>query len=98
MAWNTTDRKVFANISATTAAFTLLGGRYGIEVVATFGGGSVKLQRLSNDGSTYVDVSTYSANTYETLDLPNGTYKLTVATASAIYAEIIGVITVAGGA
>jgi microcystin-dependent protein len=33
------ESKQFSNISTTTAAFTLLGGKYGFDVSATFGGG-----------------------------------------------------------
>jgi|SRR5215467_5318979 len=47
----------FSNISATTALFSLKGGKYAVEVVATFGGGSVKLQTLLPDGSTVASVS-----------------------------------------
>jgi hypothetical protein len=91
----TQDRVVFANISATTAAFTLNGGQYAVLVVATFGGGSVTLQRLSNDGTTYVTCLTaFSAAGYATVNLPNGTYKLTIATASAVYAEIVSIVNV----
>jgi hypothetical protein len=91
----TQDRVVFANIGATTAAFTLNGGQYAIQVVATFGGGSVTLQRLSNDGTTYVTCLTaFSAAGYATVNLPNGTYQLTIATASAVYAEIVSIVNV----
>jgi len=79
----------FANISATTAAFVLKGGRYALQVIATWGGGSVTLQRMANDSSTYVTVlAPFATNGYATIDLPVGTYKLTVATATGIYADI----------
>ncbi len=79
------------NISANTSSFTLMGGLYGIEISATWGGGNVVFGRLSLDGSTYVPVSTYTANTYETQYIPAGTYRLTVTTATAIYAEMIAI-------
>ena len=85
------DGTSFANVSATTAAFELAGGLYGIDCVATFGGGSVKLQRLAGDQSTYVSVSSatdFGAAGYATVSLPSGTYRLTIATASAIYVQI----------
>ena len=85
------DSQKFSNISATTAAFTLQGGQYGVSAVATFGGGSVKLQKLLADGSTYQSVSTgtdFTAAGYATVYLPYGTYKFTIATASAVYAEV----------
>ena len=84
--------KRFSNISATTSSWAVEGGMYGIDVVATWGGGTVKLDKLSGDGTTYVTVSTYSANTYETQNLPTGTYRLTVATASAIYFQMTAVL------
>ena len=85
------ENQQFSNIAATTAAFSLLGGTYGIDVVATFGGGSVKLQKLAGDGSTYLSVSSatdFTAAGYQTAQLAPGTYRLTIATASAIYASI----------
>jgi len=83
------DGQAFKNISATPAAFDLIGGQYGISYVATWGGGSVTLQKLAADGSTYVTVMTaYAANGYATVYLPRGTYQFTVATASAIYLGI----------
>jgi len=83
----------FSNISATTAAFQLRGGLYGVTVSATFGGGSVTLQRLAADGTTYVTCLTaFSAAGYSTANLPPGTYKFTVATATAIYADITAIV------
>lgn len=98
------EGKSFSNISATTAAFPLtLGGKYSVSVVATFGGGSVKLQQLGPDGSTFLDqqaafnnagteadlvISTFAANGTKVLDLPPGQYKFTIATATAVYASI----------
>ncbi len=85
------DGASFSNISATTAAFTLDGGKYGVDVGATFGGGSVKLQKQLADGSTYVSVSSatdFTAAGYAAVDLPTGSYRLTIATASAVYANI----------
>lgn len=79
----------FSNISATTAAFALGAGLYGITVTATFGGGNVVLQRLAADGATYVPVITaLTAAGYATVSLPPGTYKLAITTATAVYADI----------
>ena len=89
-----TDGQAFSNIAATTSAFTLKGGKYGAAVVATFGGGSVKLQTLGPDGSTYVSVSSgtdFSAAGYATVDLPPGQYRFTIATATAVYAAVTGI-------
>ena len=85
-----TDGKYFSNISATTSAFSLRGGKYAAEAIATWGGGSAKLQRLGPDGSTYILVSSgtdFTANGYVTANLPAGNYKLAVATATGVYAS-----------
>jgi hypothetical protein len=79
----------FSNIAATTAAFTLAAGNYGVTVHATFGGGSVTLQRLSADATTYITCLTaFTADGYASVSLPSGSYRLTVATATGIYADI----------
>jgi hypothetical protein len=57
-----------SNISATTDPFTLLGGRYGCSVKAA-NYGTVKLQMLALDGSTYVDLKA----PYEKADGTGGT-------------------------
>lgn len=88
------DGQGFSNISASTAGFKLKGGWYGVSVIATFGGGSVKLQRLALDGSTYVSMASatdFSAAGGALVNLPPGTYRFTIATASAVYAEVQGV-------
>lgn len=82
----------FSNISAATAAFTVAAGQYGIDVMATWGGGTVNLQKLAGDGSTYISVSTYSANTYETQNLAPGTYRFNVTTATAVYIQFASVV------
>jgi hypothetical protein len=88
-AYQKIDQVSFSNISATTAAFSLRGGRYGVEVHATFGGGSVTLQRLAADGVTWITAMTaFSADGYASADLSSGSYRLTVVTATGIYADI----------
>lgn len=85
------DKNLASNVSATTDPFELKGGKYGAAVVATFGGGSVKLQMLGPDGSTYVSVASatdFTAAGYGTVDLPPGKYRWTVATATAVYAVV----------
>lgn len=92
--YNSVEKNTFSNISASTAAFALRGGQYGVMVNATFGGGSVTLQRLSLDGSTYVTVLTaFTAAGYASVNLPSGTYRLTIATATAVYAEVLSIVT-----
>lgn len=91
---NGSDSAVFSNIAATTAAFKLIGGKYSVAAVATFGGGSVKLQRLGPDAATYQSVasaSDFSAAGYTALDLPPGQYRFTIATATAVYAEVTAI-------
>lgn len=86
------NQAIFSNISATTAAFSLEAGNYGVTAKATWGGGSLTLQRLSADNSTYVTCLTaFTADGYATVLLPAGTYKFTVATASAIYVDITSI-------
>ena len=48
------DSYLASNISADTQPFPLGGGLYGIDYIATWSAGSVTLERLSGDGSTYV--------------------------------------------
>ena len=79
----------FSNSSATTGAIRLKGGKYGLLVTATFSGGNIQLQTLSNDGSTWVNVgSSVTANNFSTLDLPPGQYRFAVTTATAVYIVI----------
>lgn len=86
------DRFSFSNLSVTPAAFMLSGGLYGVTAVATFGGGSITLQRLAADDSTYVTCLTaFTAAGYATVSLPPGTYKLTIATATAVYADVVAI-------
>ncbi len=94
MTWSAVEQVAFKNIAATPASFKLRGGSYGVQVQATFGGGSVTLQRLSQDGSTFITCLTaFSANGYASVNLPAGTYQLAIATATAVYADITGIVT-----
>jgi hypothetical protein len=92
--FNQIEVQRFTNISANTSGFTLRGGTYGVTVHASFGGGTVTLQRLTTDGSTYVTVLTaFSADGYASANLPSGTYRLTIATATAVYADVVSTTT-----
>ncbi len=92
--FNKVEVNSFSNISATTASFILRGGCYGVTAKATWGGGSVTLQRLSPDGATYVTVLTaFTADGYASANLPSGTYRLLVATATAIYVDVVSIVT-----
>ena len=92
--FNTVETKTFSNIAATTATFTLRGGQYGCDVVAT-GAGSVTLQKLAGDGVTFVTCMTAFATTagYATANLPSGTYRFTVVTFTAIFIQLTSIVT-----
>lgn len=86
------DGVSFTALSASTAAFTVLGGRYAIAVNATWGGGSATLQALMPDGTTYVTVLTaFTGDGAAIVDLPPGTYKIAIATATAVQGFLIRV-------
>jgi hypothetical protein len=83
------DGQQFTNISATTAPFQLQGGLYGIDYIGTWGGGSVTLEKLAGDGSTYiVALTAFTANGVSMGYLPSGTYKFVVATATGVYLQL----------
>jgi hypothetical protein len=69
----------FSNIAATTAAFTLSGGTYQLTVVgATFG--TVTLQVLGGDGSTWLTAQTaFAANGTASVNLAPGSYRFALA-------------------
>jgi hypothetical protein len=92
---STTDSYIAKNISATTAAFALMGGRYVMAAIATWGGGNVALQMLAADGSTWVapmniagSANSLTANGSATLDLSPGQYRIAVTTATGVYATV----------
>jgi hypothetical protein len=86
------EGKLFSNIAATTAAFTLRGGVYKVSALATFGGGSVKLSMLGPDALTWMEVdntnSSFTAAGAGNVAIPPGQYRFTIATATAVYASI----------
>lgn len=87
---NKVDQVIFSNIGAvTTAAFALRGGSYWIETKST-GSGTIDLQKLGPDGSTYTARITQITATagQQTISLPPGTYKWVIATFTANYLEI----------
>lgn len=86
-----TENNKASNVSATPASFQLKGGKYAASVVATFGGGSVKLQKLGPDGTTYQSVASgtdFTAAGFAVVDLPPGMYRWLIATATAVYADV----------
>ena len=91
------DAVVFANpLSATTASFTINGGKYYFAAVAgTFNSGTVTLQRQSADGLTFYTVTnaSFTANGNVVLDLPPGLYQVNLSTTGmVIYAELVRII------
>lgn len=80
-----------SNIGSTTVGFYIDGGSYGITANGTWGSGSATLQKLSIDGSTYVPTAVaISTNSYQTVQLPAGTYRIALAGsgASGLYVDI----------
>jgi hypothetical protein len=73
------QNQAFSNINATTSSFQLYGGEYAVDVIgSTFG--TVTLQRLGPDGSTWLTALTaFAANGTATVDLPPGQYKIALA-------------------
>lgn len=74
------------NVAATSAGFPWAGGLMSFEVEATFGGGTVKLQKQLRQG-TWVDVANASltAAGYAVVEASPGQYRANVATATAVY-------------
>ena len=92
--FNKLENFAFKNISATPAPFVLRGGNYGLTCHATFGGGSIALQRLSPDGSTFVTVLTaLTSDGYGNANLPSGTYQLLVTTATGVNCDVVATVT-----
>lgn len=88
------DGANWSNISASQGPFYLKGGYYMLSGVATWGGGNIELQKLGPDGSTYLSLPTalkLTANGIIAGYLSPGQYKLTVTTATAVYAAIEGI-------
>jgi hypothetical protein len=67
--------------------WTLQGGVYVAVSSATFGGGSITLETLAGDGSTWITAATAvtAAGVSGPLYLPPGKYRVTIATATAVY-------------
>ena len=84
------DGFTLSNASANSAPFQLNGGLYGITAIAgDWSSGSATLEILAADGSTYVTAATaFSANGYETAYLPQGTFKIAVASATGVYVTV----------
>jgi hypothetical protein len=95
----------FDNISVTTGPFVLtLGGPYNACVNATFGGGTVELQVLGEDGVTWCSLYFWFNNAGAEIDLiigkflvagmkpfilAPGTYRWAITTATAVFASVV---------
>jgi hypothetical protein len=91
---NPVDSVEYSNIAASTAAFTLPGGYYMVAAVATFSGGSVELQALGPDQSTWLSLPTplkLTANGMIAGYVSPGQYRFTITTATAVYCSAAGV-------
>ena len=94
LAAGTVDSQEFSNISASTSAFKLQGGYYVVAAVATFGGGSVELQALGPDQSTWLSLPTALKLTAAGMIagyLPPGQYRFAITTATGVYCSVAGV-------
>jgi hypothetical protein len=89
----TGDAVKFLNLGAvTTSSFNLFGGKYGVIWQATLGGGNLALQTLSADGSTFVAVgANITALGLTVFDLPAGTYRFVITTATANFIAVTGI-------
>jgi hypothetical protein len=89
MTTTSTEAVKFTGIGATTAPFALRGGKYAIAASAT-GTGTMGLQMLGPDGSTFIAVhAAFAAVTgYVVIDLPPGQYEFVIATFTAVSAMI----------
>jgi len=82
---------IASNASAGNGSdFECKGGVVLFMAEATWGGGNIKLQIKSPNG-TYLDISssTLSANGALRLELPHGLYRYVITTSSAVYAYIV---------
>jgi hypothetical protein len=86
------DNFSLSDVAAGSYKFVLLGGKYGLSIVSTFGGGNIAFNKLGPDDATYILLATaYTTNTYAVFDLPPGTYELVITTATATYANLCGI-------
>ena len=82
------------NAAVTSAALKVAGGLYAFAVDGTFGGATVKLQILSPDGASYLDIDaalSLTAEGIQAVDLPGGATVKAVVTGGApanLYASL----------
>lgn len=76
--------------NANSDSFKLVGGAYAMDAIASWGGGSLTLQRLGPDGATFITAATAltADGTTGSLALPPGTYRILATTAAGIWVSI----------
>lgn len=87
----TKNNFLVSNASATGGAVPWIGGIGVFTASATFGGGTVKLQFLADDGTTWIDVgsnTTLIANGGGVFTLPPCSIRCNIATATAVFARV----------
>ena len=91
---SSSESRQYNNISSTTAVFSLIGGKYGLDINGTFSSGSTQVQALSIDGSTWLNCgSSTSANGVSVLELPAGQYRMAVSgSVSAVYFSLTKIV------
>ena len=82
------DGAVFQGLSATTNAFALRGGRYGVAVAGLFGDGTVSLQFSVDDEAVWSTATTFTRPGYAIVELPPCQGRFGIEVASEIYASI----------
>jgi hypothetical protein len=91
MMGTSTEAVLFLNISATTSAFALRGGKYDVVAKAT-GAGSMGLQIQAADGTFIAAHPAFVASPgFVTVDVPAGSYKFVIAGFTAVSATIASI-------
>ena len=77
----------------TTLQFPVRGGKYGLDISATWSSGNAEPEKLALDGSTWLNVgSAVSSNGTSTYDLAPGQYRIAISLASAVYASLTSIL------
>lgn len=84
--------KIISNGSATTTGAQWQGGRGALVIMGTLAT-TTKLQIKGQDGTTWIDVATPTTAGVTALDLPQGTYRLSLSGGSpaGIYADLVSI-------
>lgn len=85
----------FANQTSNTGAFTIRGGQYSLTVHGSVFAGPYSLQRQAADAATFVNVMTPSSvDSFNTLNIPDGTYRIAISSGSNIFADLTAIATI----